>query len=78
MSDMSSKTKRKIMEVHANALEKFLENIKDGYMIQGMSDEEFKHHCKVVKKTIKRLRKGDDDVYRDPDNIDPDGMHDLY
>ena len=39
-----------------------------------MSEEEFKHHKKVLSSTIKKLRKHDTSVYKDPDNIDPDGM----
>ena len=68
------KRRNKIMEAQANALEKFMEEMTSSFIYTGMSKDEYKHHKKVVKKTIKKLRDHDDSVYNDPDNIDPDGI----
>lgn len=70
--------KNKIMDIHAEALSRFLTEMKSSFIFTDMTEDEFKHHEKVIKKTIKKLRKHDDSVYENPDNIDPDGLASMY
>ena len=71
---MGEKSRNKIRERQADALEKFKKEMTSSFIYTNMSEEEFKHHKKVLSSTIKKLRKHDTSVYKDPDNIDPDGM----
>lgn len=66
--------RNKIMEMHAESLQRFLDEMTSSFIFTDMTEDEFKHHKKVIEKTIKKLKKHDDSVYADPENIDPDGI----